>query len=350
MPRNSRCLRLFAACALLVGIEGALALSEASAKAVAAARLAAGRPLSLLQLRQKAAHGIGPDFLGDGDVEPIKAMPKLESAGILASSSSRAAGPMRLEAIQALPKLESAEALATSPSPAAEPKRLVALQAAAAAAAAVAAAAPPAQGLAAQGGQGRPAPHGMKHWENFDIQEKDAAVLPSVRLERAEASAEHWASLFSAGARAAFKNAVPDSTVAWLSSVAKAAQYEAHQAVAPPTQGAETAAAAPGAMKLNGVVRLSAAERAALAKRPAAMVAVATTHEAAAAAEMSSGARMDSPANRAGLLSVEQQRTQATLLVQMKVEKDAELRQAEDLDRQSQMEDVMNQARESHRW
>lgn len=322
MPRNSRCLRLSAAFALLAGIEGALALSEASANAVAAARMAPVRPLSLLQLGQKAAHSIGPDFLGDGDVEPIKA----------------------------LPKLESAEALATSPSPAAEPKRLVALQAAASAAAAVAAAAPPAQGLAAQGGQGRPASHGMKHWENFDIQEKEAAVLPSVRLERAEASAEHWASLFSAGARAAFKNAVPDSTVAWLSSVAKAAQYEAHQAVAPPTQGAETAAAAPGAMKFNGVVRLSASERAALTKRPAAMVAVATTHEAAAAAETSSGARMDSPASRAGLLSVEQQRTQATLLVQMKVEEDAELRQAEDLDRQSQMDDVMNQARESHRW
>lgn len=181
--------------------------------------------------------------------------------------------------------------------------------------------------------------------------DKEAEVPVAVRFDRTVDAVSGVAALLAAGAKAAAKNAGAETAAAWIKDVAEDARLGVQQALAPAAEQ-PVAVAAPGARLLSTAARRSPEELASLResqRRPVAMVSVAATAKAQATAATSAD-RADVPAARLARLTVAQRQQLETSQEQLRAEREVEVQRTAELERQFQMEDVMSETRELHRW
>lgn len=198
----------------------------------------------------------------------------------------------------------------------------------------------------------------------LDTQKAGSKDPISVRLEHAWAEADHAMKLFAAGARAAIENVAPAQAASWWNADSVANRSTGATA---PAQASVGSSSPPGAMSFfSSSARVGAAnpneprgggvsmaqgrvessvEAEVPTAKPASMLVGAATASADATA-----AHVDVLPQDRGPSTLEEQRQALALSERLQEIRVADLARAQDLERQSSLEDAMNRVSENSGW
>lgn len=258
----------------------------------------------LLQASHSVAQGVGPDLLGDVGLQIVN--DGVEVAQVPVKTSSIGGDKLQVEQTGSVSKSLAAVEIT-------EPQSV----------------------------KGSPE-HGMRI---LDKENPGSKELVSVRLDHALADGEQVFKLFAEGARAAVANVAPTGSSSWWSASAEA--MRGAKAAAP--EAVQTGMSSPGAMTFfSSSARATPSsikehkEQSGLSAKPTSMMAVGAATVAADAV------RADAPP--VGPLSLEAQRRALALTEQVQERRAAEEAQAQELERQGDLEETMNRVADASSW